>query len=411
MRNPLVIAGAGIGGLSTALALANRGIHSRLVERASEIREVGAGLQLGPNGFRAFARLGIADAMDAISFKPDAIRLIDSVTGSELSRQTLGRPFEARFRYPYRVAYRADVQQVLLRAVKAKPEFVEIILGDGVAAVSQDKEAVTATLDSGRVCNGAALVGADGLWSQVRAQILSPAVPRAGGHIAYRAVVPVEEVPENLATDDVQVWVGPGHHLVCYKLRAGRLFNIVAIFQSQRVVNGWDTVGDRNELKTGFSEACGTVQNLIGQIQESRMWALCDRDPSPGWSNGLITLLGDAAHPMLPYLAQGACMAIEDAVSLADTVSERPSDIPAAFQAYEEARFARTASVQMAARETGVINHARGPARDARNAFLATRRPDDYDAIAWLFEGKTARPTRAAGSEIGIFGSHIEPNA
>ena len=406
MSASVLIAGAGIGGLSAALAFARHGVRAQIIERAADIREVGAGLQLGPNGFRAFERLGLAKAMDAISFQPKAIRLMDSVEAIELSRQTLGAPFEARFGHPYRVAYRADVQRVLLEAVRAHPQLVTIGLGDGVRSIAQTDDRVIVTLDSGRTVSGGALIGADGLWSTVRDHVRGAEPPRTSGHVAYRHVSPVSQTPATLLSDDVQVWIGPGHHLVCYKLRGGELFNIVAIFHSERVVQGWDTVGDKAELRRAFAHACEPVRRLVAEIDQGRVWALCDRDPAPGWSQGRITLLGDAAHPMLPYLAQGACMAIEDAVSLADALAAAPDDPSRAFQSYEQARLARTASVQTAARETGAINHAAGAEREKRNAFLATRRTDDYEAIAWLFGGDGPRAQDAAGAEIGIFGRH-----
>ena len=411
MAEPILVAGAGIGGLSAALALARCGLPVHIVERTPEIREVGAGLQLGPNAFRAFARLGLTAAMDAISFRPDAIRLIDSLEGRELSHQTLGAPFEARFGHPYRVAYRADVQAVLLEAARALPDAVAFTLGDGLKSFAAGPDGVAVELDSGRRLSGVGLIGADGIWSAVRAQRFGPSPPQPSGHIAYRAVLPVEAVPREALTDDVQVWIGPGHHLVCYKLRGGSLFNLIAIVHSDRVVNGWDTVGERDELVRGFADACPAVHRLVELVGEGRMWALSDRDPLPGWSDGLVTLLGDAAHPMLPYLAQGACMAIEDAVRLADEVSRRQGDLASAFAAYESARFARTASVQRAARETGVINHAAGEARVQRNAFLAGRRADDYEAVAWLFGGDGPRAEAAAGAEIGIFGRHTTGDA
>jgi len=404
MTDPILIAGAGIGGLGVALALARQGIACRIIERAPEIREVGAGIQLGPNGFRAFERLGVDEAMDAISFRPRSVRLIDSVDGVELSRQTLGALFEARFHYPYRVAYRADVQKALLAAVQARAGLVSISVGDGVREIVQEDGSVKVTLDSGALVSGPALIGADGLWSVARGHVLRPEPPRTSGHIAYRAVLAVDAVPATLLTDDVQVWIGPGHHLVCYKLRGGAIFNIIAIFHSDRAVNGWDTEGDRTELRRNFAQACAPVRGLIEQIDHGRMWALSDRDPEPGWSRGRVVLLGDAAHPMLPYLAQGACMAIEDGVTLADRLAAAPDDPQSAFRAYEEARFARTASVQLAARETGAINHASGAERERRNAALLTRRSDDYEAIAWLFGGDGPRPAAAAGDEIGIFG-------
>lgn len=408
MKNsgPILIAGAGIGGLAAALSLAKVGLKCHVVERAPEIREIGAGLQLGPNAFRAFEWLGLTKAMDEISFEPAAIRLLDSIDARELSRQTLGQSFKAEFGQPYRVAYRADVQLALLEAVRRHADLVSITLGDGVASIDEDRDHVSVTLDSGRQLVGDALIGADGLRSQVRAQLFGPDAPRNAGHVAYRAVLPADNVPAELLTDDVQVWIGPGHHLVCYKLRSGRLFNIIAIIHSERQTEGWDTIGDEDELENGFADACDKVRQLVALVHRGRMWALCDRDPVPGWSRGRVTLLGDAAHPMLPYVAQGACMAIEDAVQVATELS-KASDVTAALARYEEARYERTASVQLLARETGILNHLGGTAREERNAALARRAPDNYAGIAWLFGGDGPNLARETGAALSIFGNRL----
>jgi len=401
MSEPIVVAGAGIGGLAAALALSRVGRRVELVERAAEIREVGAGLQVGPNGFRALDRLGIADAVDAICFRPAAIVMRDSVTGEELARQVLGATFEARFGYPYRVAYRADLQAVLLRAVQRSTD-VTISLGDGVSGIEQREDQVEVQLDSGRMIRGSALVGADGIRSRTRDHLLGDGAPRVSGHVAYRAVLPVGAVPADVLSDMVQVWVGPRHHLVCYRLRGGALFNIVAIFHSRREVEGWDTTGDAAELGRAFAGACDGVQRLLAMIAGWRMWVLCDRDPDDRWTDGRVTLLGDAAHPMLPFLAQGACMAIEDAVALADRVAA--ADIPSAFAAYAAARAPRNASVQLAAREAGIAYHADGAARTARNSAMRARAEDDYEANAWLFESDGPRPTVSTIPRPGLFG-------
>lgn len=403
---PILIAGAGIGGLAAALAAARRDLRCHIVERAPEIQEVGAGLQLGPNAFRAFQRLGLTAQMDAVSFKPEVIRLMDSVEGRELSRQTLGAPFEARFGHPYRVAFRPDVQMTLLEAVRSPGLPVDLTLGDGVAAFDQDGECVTVVLESGRRLRGSALVGADGLRSRVRAAVLGDAPPRFSGHAAYRAVLPVEDVPAALLTDDVQVWIGPGHHLVCYKLRGGRLFNLIAVIRSADSTDGWDTVGDAAELQGGFADDCEAVRSLVRLVDRGRTWALCDRDPSPGWTQGRVTLLGDAAHPMLPYVAQGASMAIEDAVHLADALAETP-DVEEALARYEAARLPRTASVQRLARETGDVNHLDGAPREARNAALARRAADDYEGVAWLFGGDGPKPD-GGGAGLSIFARSLQ---
>jgi salicylate hydroxylase len=401
MSQQVIVIGAGIGGLAAALALARQGVKTRIIERAGEIREVGAGVQTGPNGFRAFARLGVSDQMDAIGFRPGAIKLLDSLTDQELSRQTLGQVFEARFGYPYRVAFRADVQRVLLQAALALPDLIDITLGDGFTALQQDPDGVSVLLESGATVQGAALIGADGIRSRVRSQLLREEPPLASGYIAYRAVLPAAEIPERLLTDDVQVWVGPYHHLVCYKLRRGQLFNLVAIFRSTRTDTGWDAAGAQSELIAGFAGASPTVRELLMQIRDWKVWVLYDRDPEPGWSEGRATLLGDAAHPMLPYLAQGACMAIEDAVVPGDQFAKAPT-IPEAFAAYERLRYPRTTAVQLAARRAGVVNHLAGAERDARNKALARQKSDDYEAVAWLFEGADSPAGQPEGG-YGVF--------
>jgi 2-polyprenyl-6-methoxyphenol hydroxylase-like FAD-dependent oxidoreductase len=397
---PVLVAGAGIGGLSTAVALARKGLHVQIHERAEQIREVGAGLQLGPNAFRMFEQLGVVQAMEQIAFQPDAIVLLDSPSGMEICRQELGDSFFQRFGYPYRVGYRADVQSVLLGAAGRYPERIEIHLGSGIRSFVQDEGAVAVTLDGGERATGSALIGADGLWSGTRAALISDGRPRVSGHVAYRAVLPVSEVPDDLLTNDVQIWAGPKHHLVCYKLRGGTLFNIVAIFQSARYLEGWDSAADVLDLKMGFADACPRVQRLLRHVHTWRMWVLCDRDPVQGWSVGRATLLGDAAHPALPYLAQGACMAIEDAVCVANQLTEHDS-VSAAFTAYEDARFDRTASVQLVAREMGEINHATGTAREVRNRALAARDPRNHEPNAWLFETDGPRDPHSVTSFFG----------
>jgi 2-polyprenyl-6-methoxyphenol hydroxylase-like FAD-dependent oxidoreductase len=383
---PLQIVGAGIGGLSAALALACKGFKVNVHERTRELRETGAGIQLGPNAFRALEELGLQHAIERIAFEPQALVLLDSPSGTEICRQELGRPFLERFGYSYRVGYRADVQQVLLQAAREYRDRITLHLGSEIRTFSEDERGVTLKTQHGTRVRGSALIGADGLWSAIRGTIIGDGRPRTPGHIAYRAVLPVDHVPPELLTDNVQIWAGPKHHLVCYKLRAGTLFNIVAIFQSSHYVEGWDSVADIQDLQAGFEEACPAVKHLLQHVHSWRMWVLCDRDPTPGWSVGHATLLGDAAHPTLPYLAQGACMAIEDAVCLAHCLHQQPDNIPVALSEYERARLARTAHVQRVSRQMGEINHATGAAREARNRALAARNPRDYESNAWLFD-------------------------
>jgi len=397
---PIVIAGAGIGGLSAALALSRRGFEVAVYERAKEIREVGAGLQLGPNAFQAFAKLGIEDRMESIAFSPRAIRFRDSTTGKDIFRQNLGESFTRRFGHPYRVAFRADVQRQLLEALRSETR-IDVKTGEGIRGFSQDEGGILVSTDHGRSVPAAALVGADGLWSATREAIIGDGRPVDHGHIAYRAVVGCSSLAEGLATNDVQIWVGPGHHLVCYKLRRGELFNVVAIIESGGSHDGWEGEPDLGELERSFERTCPPLRQLLPLLRDSRVWVLRDRLPVSGWSRGPVTLLGDAAHPMLPYLAQGACMAIEDAVCLAEHFSRLAPEFAPACAEYERERFARTSRIQAAAREMGRINHLAGDAARARDESLAGRDPEDHEGSAWIFDGARAAPPGGPASFFG----------
>jgi 3-hydroxybenzoate 6-monooxygenase len=396
---PIVIAGAGIGGLSAALALSRKGFAVTVFERASAIREVGAGIQLGPNAFRIFASWGLEGRMADIAFAPRAIRFRDSTSGRDIFRQDLGPSFVRRFGHPYRVAYRVDVQRVLLESLPVSA--VTLRTGEGVSRFTEDHDSVLVTTDRGEVIRAAALIGADGLWSETRQAIIGDGKPLEHGHVAYRAVIPSNSLKGEIASDEVQVWMGPGHHAVCYKLRRGELFNLVAIIESRAHTEGWDNAPDLHELEASFANACPPLRELLPLLRDSRVWVLRDRTPVRGWSRGPVTLLGDAAHPTLPYVAQGACMAIEDAMCLADHFALEAPHFSAACLGYERERFSRTACIQTASRETGRLDHLTGEAARARDAALTARRPDDYEGSAWIFDGTDAA---CVGGPASFFG-------
>jgi salicylate hydroxylase len=383
---PFLVAGGGIGGLAAALALARKGYPVRVFEQASAFKEIGAGIQLGPNVFRMFAALGLTDAVLASAVLPDRLMMMDAVSGEEITRLPLGADFRARFRHPYGVIHRADLHEAFLTACRREP-LVALETNRAVADFEDDGRQVTLSFRDGATATGRALIGADGLWSTIRARIVGDGAPRVSGHIAYRAVLPIEEVPEDLVSDSVVLWAGPRTHLVHYKLRRGELFNLVAVFHSDRYVEGWNTEGDRDELMNRFAGTRPQVQRLLDKIETWRMWVLCDREPIRHWSRGRVTLLGDAAHPMLQYLAQGACMATEDAVCLAEKVAAAgKGDLAGAFAAYEDQRYLRTARVQVTARIYGEVYHAAGVTRELRNMMFAGRTPSQsYDGVAWLY--------------------------
>jgi 3-hydroxybenzoate 6-monooxygenase len=382
---PILVAGGGIGGLATAYALARKGFPVRVLEQAPEFRELGAGIQLGPNVFRALERIGLNNAMLEDAWEPDAQEMRDALTGAVITRIPLGEAFRARFHEPYAVTHRADIHGVFLRACE-QSNLISLENNSRVEDFVDDGERVTATLQSGERVEGRALIGCDGMWSRTREKIVGDGPPRVSGHIAYRAVLRREEVPDDLWRPEVILWAGPRTHFVHYPLRRGTLYNLVAVFHSDRYVEGWNAEADPEELWARFRGQRPEVLRLLERIETWRMWVLCDREPIKEWSKGRVTLLGDAAHPMLQYLAQGACMATEDAVWLAEKAGEQPDDLPAAFRAYQQQRYLRTGQVQLMARLYGEFYHARGVAAELRNQMLGSRSAEQsYDGIAWLY--------------------------
>ena len=384
---PFLVAGGGIGGLIAAYALASKGFPVRVFEQAPEFKELGAGIQLGPNIFRAIERIGLKSSMLEDAWVPSKIEMRDAIEGDLITEIPLGEPFIKRFGQPYAVTHRADIHGVYLRACQGN-NLVSLETNRKVEDFVDEGDEVALRFEGGAEVRGRALIGADGMWSKVRGRIVGDGAPRVSGHIAYRAVLRREEVPEDLWRPDVVLWAGPRTHFVHYPLRRGTLYNLVAVFHSDRYVEGWNSEGDPEELFRRFTGERPEVMRLLERIETWRMWVLCDREPVKDWSKGRITLLGDAAHPMLQYLAQGACMASEDAVFLAESVAARPDDIPGAFKAYQRQRYLRTGRVQLMARVYGEFYHATGVTAELRNLMLGGRSAQQsYDGMAWLYDG------------------------
>ncbi|MBI3374881.1 MAG: 3-hydroxybenzoate 6-monooxygenase [Betaproteobacteria bacterium] len=393
-RDPVLVVGGGIGGLAAALALARRGIEIRVFEQGSEFTEIGAGIQLGPNVFHMFELLGLTEAIERYAVHPANLVMMDGITGDEVVRMPVGsEAFRERFRgYPYGVIHRGDLHRVILEACQ-RERGVELIESRKALGYEERGDGVVLHLDGAEAAQGCALIGADGLWSCVREQMLGDGKPRVSGHIAYRAVLPRAEVPDDLWQNNVVLWAGPKTHLVHYPLRRGELYNLVAVFHSDKYEEGWNVFGDPEELRQKFATERPEVQRLLAKINVWKMWVLCDREPARHWSKGRVALLGDAAHPMLQYLAQGANMAIEDAVVMAAYVELAGRDFARAFRWYEDERYLRTARVQTTARYYGDIYHASGVVREVRNWFLAPRPGADpkakpsFEGVAWLYDG------------------------
>jgi salicylate hydroxylase len=336
--------------------------------------------------------LGLTEAVSALAVFPENLIMLDAITGEEVTRVPLDGRFRARFIHPYALIYRPDLLSVLLDACRGNG-LIDLHTAQKVAAVDQHGNGVTARTDGGARYDGAALIGADGLWSTIRQLVVGDGKPNVAGHITYRAVLPTKEVPEDLRRWSMTFWAGEKVHLVIYPLRGGELYNLVAVFHSNRYEEGWDSFGDPAELHERFARTCEPVRTLLGKIESWRMWVLCDRPPVKNWSKGRVTLLGDAAHPMLQYLAQGACMAIEDAVCLADRVESARGDYARAFEAYQAARYLRTGRVQIMARVYGEFYHASGVARELRNMMLSARTAEQsFEAMQWLY-GEDGGPT------------------
>jgi 2-polyprenyl-6-methoxyphenol hydroxylase-like FAD-dependent oxidoreductase len=385
--SPILIAGGGIGGLVTAYALALKGFAVRVFEQAAEFRELGAGIQLGPNIFRALDRIGLKDALMADAWAPEKLEMRDAITGELITGIPLGDKIAARFQAPYAVTHRADIHAVFLTACLSN-NLVSLETERRVMEFAEDGDGVTIELESGEKIHGRALIGCDGMWSRIREKIVGDGPPRVSGHIAYRAVLKRDEVPADLWRPDVVLWAGPRSHFVHYPLRRGELYNLVAVFHSDKYVEGWNAEADPAELWNRFTGQRPEVLRMLERIETWRMWVLCDREPIKDWSKGHTTLLGDAAHPMLQYLAQGACMATEDAVCLAEQAAASPDDLPAAFRAYQQQRYLRTGRTQIMARVYGEFYHARGVAAELRHQMLNGRTPEQsYEGMAWLYGG------------------------
>jgi salicylate hydroxylase len=386
----VVIAGAGIGGLAAALALAQRGLEVTVLEAADRLEEVGAGLQLSPNAARVLVGLGVAERLKPHIVVPEHLAVRNARSGRLLAQGPLGATCAQRYGAPYWVIHRGDLQAALCEAVAATPG-ITLKLGSKVESFTAEPDGVAVSASHGPqslTVRAQALIAADGLWSTLRRQLGHRTVPRPAGHTAWRTLVPAAAAPKRAIAPAVNLWLGADTHLVHYPVKGGRMINVVAIVGDDWREPGWNTPGEPRELLDRFSAQLwhASARDLLATSERWQKWALFDCPPLANWSKGRVTLLGDAAHPMLPYLAQGAAMAVEDAAVLA-TCLERNPDVSVALRTYEASRLPRTARVQRDASRNATVYHMSGAGAALRSLALMAMGGDRlisrYD---WLYD-------------------------
>lgn len=382
----IAIAGGGIGGLAAALAIARRGLSVTVLEKAGRFGEIGAGIQLGPNAFHCFDALGIGEAARGMAVYIDRLRLMDALSGAEIAHVDLGEAFRAHFGNPYAVVHRGELHRVLLEACEGEAR-IALRTRAEVTGYAQDATGVHVVLGDGETLRAGALIGADGLWSRVRAQLVGDGPPRVSGHTTYRSVIPVDKMPEDLRWNAATLWAGPKCHIVHYPLSDWRLFNLVVTYHNDAPEPVAGKPVDKAEVRRGFEHVCDAAQGIIEIGEDWKLWVLCDRDPTDAWIDRRVTLLGDAAHPMMQYMAQGACMAMEDAVYLGACLERADGDVTGAFRAYRAERAVRTARVVMASRAIGdFVYHPHGVQARVRDQVLASWSAEEYrHRLDWLY--------------------------
>ncbi|MEY2685173.1 MAG: hypothetical protein RJA09_2317 [Pseudomonadota bacterium] len=393
-QRPVLVTGGGIGGLAAALALVRQGYPVKVIEQSSQIAEIGAGIQLSPNAFAACDALGVGHLLRQRAVYTEEMVMFDAIDAQRVASISLSEAFRQRFGNPYAVIHRADIHGALLDGVRAHPDQIEFLTSTRIVRVEQDTAGVTLIDAQGGRHTGQAVIGCDGVRSAVRQQYVGDDI-RVSGHVVYRAVIDTAQFPEAWRMTAPCIWVGPNCHFVHYPLKGGDKFNIAATFHSREAEDWGNRPGEAAELMSYYQGTCDTVREILGVPQAWGRWSTADRNPIETWVFGRATLLGDAAHPMVQYLAQGACMAMEDAVTLGLALAHEDHDWDRALQLYQTSRVARAARVVLSAREMGRIYHAKGVERLVRNDMWHGKTQDSfYNALEWLYGWTADRALR-----------------
>src|SRR5688572_4065719 len=383
-NKPVIIAGGGIGGLAAALALARKGFRSVVLEQAQQFGEIGAGIQIAPNAWHALDALGVGALVKKEAVFVEHLFMFDGVSGEKVIDIPLDERFAERFGNPYAVTHRADIHGALLDGCKAAG--IELRSSTRVTGFQVDGASVLVETAGGQRIEAAALIGADGGRSVVREHIVGDGEPPVSGHMCYRAVLQVDEMPKDLRWAAATLWAAENTHIVHYPLRGWKLFNLVATVVREHAGSGHNEEAPPEEVLPLFAHNCAKPMSVLRVPKVFRRWMLRFREPVENWTQGPVTLLGDSAHLMLQYLAQGAAMALEDAVCLAACADQVDGDFPEAFQNYQETRLVRASRVQVSARLMGMVFHASGVERMIRNDIYQGRPAQRYyDALDWLF--------------------------
>ena len=391
----MIIVGGGIGGLAAALACGQAGARPQVLERAATFSEVGAGIQMGPNVTRTLHAWGLAEDLQEIGFVPRKLDAKDTQTGQIIGTLRLGQRSLDTYGAPYFTVHRADLHRVLLKKIMSSGQ-AELRLDSEVEGLQQNADGIQISgtnlpASLTELSKSAAMVGADGLWSKTRQFVVPPTAPRVTGLLAYRALVPMQSIPEKLRLQDVNVWVGPRVHAVLYPVKCGEYLNLVVVVQGPppASLDDWDHTGNKQDLEAAMGPIHADLRNMLAAVPAWRLWPLCDRPPIKGpheMVKGRIALLGDAAHPMRPFLAQGAGMAIEDAAELARSWARADLQVEDRLQMYAQARWARNAQVQQRSIRNGQIFHLQGPLRWGRNVAMKLMGEPLMD-VPWLYAG------------------------